>query len=619
MPTQQELENGFRLGDWEVLPARGILRRGEAEETPAPKVFRFLMSLAVRDGNLASKEDLVREVWDGYPIGDDSIVSCAAQLRKHFDGQGKDLFTNVRKRGYKLDVPVVPLMPEPQNEAAQVAGRKTRPKWRRKWLFAGVFVVLAVIVFQWPAGKERSIAVMPFENLSGDAANRYIADGFKLELLHTLSNIEGLMVKDSKVSFPELTAPDIADRLDVDYLLLGAAQIVGEELKITFRIEKGSNGKTESAGEVVGPVGAVFELQAQLAAKVRDQLVGKSTQQLISKNRDPNSAGFDRYIRGMHVFERRGRASIENLDAAIRLFEESIDLDPTFGPSYLALASAYALLPDYRRAPLKEMHDKALELVEKAVDVDPDLAAAASAVQGFVYHKQRRWTEAEEAYLRATTANLVDSTAFNWYSLMLANVGRLEDAIGQIMLAQEIDPSSAIINSRTGIIYTWLGESQRASEYFERASQLGASDEIHMLMIRQHRYEEAARLAGDSVEFAGGRTDWIEPLFMAVNDPALRDQALAVIDDAFSSTPLDPRLEIVARTMLDDVDGAMSVAMSLADADEFFEMDVLFLKELQPVRAHPDFEILMQRLGIDDYWRANNCKLVDDRVRCKAD
>jgi len=621
MPSKEELEHGFRIGEWEVYPSRGVLCCGDQEESPEPKVFSLLVSLATRDGNVATKEDLVEEVWEGYPVGDDSITRCVAQLRKHLGEQGKDYVKTLTRRGYRLDVPVVSMQPEaaPADPRTQAASLLNQGKlWM---LAASVVIVVIIAIWAAPPDSRRSIAVLPFENLTGDASNEYRAHGFKVELLHTLGNIPDLTVKDRKVSFPGLQVEEIADRLDVDFVLTGALQMVGDNLKFTYAVEKGSNGRTVSAGEVAGEIGDEFALQGQLAVMVRNDLVGESTQHLIAEHRDPNSAGFDRYMRGMHAFERRSRGTPENLDAAIELFEESIELDPTFGPSYLALASAYALLPDYRDEPLEESHARAMELVDRAIAVDPGLIAAGSAVQGFVYHKQRQWAEAEEAYQRATTADLVDSIAFNWYALMLANVGRLDDALEQILLAQEIDPSSAVVNSRTALIYTWLGESERAADYFERAGKLGAGGEIELLgqavlPIRAGRFEEAARLAGAGMEFSGGETDWIELFFQAVNDPSARPAALDAITTAFAASALDPRVEIIARTMLDDVDGAMAAAISIAGSDEDLEMDVLFLKELGSLRSHPDFMTLMGELGVLDYWNDRGCAWKDDKIRC---
>ena len=112
MPSKEDLAHGFRIGDWEVFPARGVLRCGEHEEIPEPKVFLMLVALAVRDGDVATKEDLVDEVWEGYPVGDDSITRCVAQLRKHLGEQCKTYVKTLTRRGYRLDVPVIPIQPE---------------------------------------------------------------------------------------------------------------------------------------------------------------------------------------------------------------------------------------------------------------------------------------------------------------------------------------------------------------------------------------------------------------------------------------------------------------------------------------------------------------------------
>ncbi|MBT8066967.1 MAG: winged helix-turn-helix domain-containing protein, partial [Gammaproteobacteria bacterium] len=85
MPEKEDLEKGFTIGDWDVLPGRGVLRRGEHEERPEPKVFAVLLSLAGRDGELVTRDELVDEVWDGRPTSDEPVNRCLSQLRGHLD------------------------------------------------------------------------------------------------------------------------------------------------------------------------------------------------------------------------------------------------------------------------------------------------------------------------------------------------------------------------------------------------------------------------------------------------------------------------------------------------------------------------------------------------------
>jgi DNA-binding winged helix-turn-helix (wHTH) protein/TolB-like protein/Tfp pilus assembly protein PilF len=602
-----------------------VLRKGDREESPEPQVFDFLMALASRDGDLVSKDQLIDEVWNGVPASDDRITQKASQLRGILGDKARnpDYIQTLNKQGYRLIKNVEPIAQPDQKEVKPARPQRT---WsmRRLWLVAAV--VIAVILGSWiinqpGLGKVESIAVLPFENSSGDPADQYLVSGFKLELVQTLHNVPKLAVKHGRVAYPDKEARDIADILGVDAVLFGGLQRVSDVLKVSYFVTRHTDGKIISSGEVTGGVDDVFAMQARLAVLVRNDLVGESRQQLITDGRTPNSDAYDRYMRGLDALERRGRGRPDNLDAAISLFEEAIQLDPGFGPAYLSLATAYALLPDYNNAPLEEMHGRALEVIERGIIADNSLADSTGAVEGFVYHKQKEWTKAETAYRRATTANVVDSNAFNWYSLMLSGVGRLDDALEQVLVAQKIDPSSTVINARLGMVYTWLGESEKAAEFFDRASLLDASEEIHMLgrtllYARQGELDQAASAFGAGVSMAGHDTEWIGPLFAALEDPSATEAALSAIETAFSDPQMDPRFNIIVRAVLGDTDGAMRVAHELADSGAFFEMDFLFMPELRPFRAHENFLPLIEKFGIRRYWDENNCTWQDDTLSC---
>ena len=626
MTSEEELHKGFRLGEWEILPARGILRCGDREERPEPLVFKVLLALASRNGDLVTRDELIDEVWDGRPIGDEPINRCVALLRGHLGDRNRPhkYIETLTRRGYRLSQDVCLIDPDiPVPEAR----KRAEKVWNqgRLWMVVAAVAVTILIVMVVRIGPQfdavRSIGVLPLENLSGDPADQYLVSGFKVELVHTLHNIPKVAVIPAHNSYPDKEAGEIADLLGVDAVLFGEMQRVRDTLKITYRVERGDDGKVVSSGEISGDVQEIFALQGKLAVLVRNDLVGESPQQLISNNRNPNSDAFDRYIRGLDALERRGRGRPDNLAAAIALFEEAIQLDPGFAPAYLSLATAYALLPDYQNAPLEESHDRALEIINRGIAVDGSLADAAGEVEGFVYHKQKQWQKAEEAYRRATTARVVDSNAFNWYSLMLSGVGRLDDALEQILIAQKIDPGSTVINARLGMVYTWLGDSQKAAEFFDRVSLLDASEEIHklgrtLLLIRQGKLGDAASVFGAGVSTAGGATEWIGPVFAAIEDPSKQSAALAAIENASGDPQMDPRFNIIGRTILGDTDGAMQAALLLADSDGFFEMDFLFMPELRPLREHADFLLLMDKLGIQHYWNASGCLWRNDKVSC---
>ena len=460
MPTREELQKGFKLGDWEVLPTRRELHRGDEVIRPEPKQLDVLLSLALRDGDVVTRDQLVDECWDGRPTADEPINRSISQLRKHLGDEKPFQFIDVIvKAGYCLKQPVI--LNEPSEKAVAPIVIKTR-KASRTWAAVAALAIVALIVWKLvppPALPLTSIAVLPFTNLSGDSGNAYVASGFKEELVHTLQNVPELAIKNVLVPFDGVPITEVAESLGVDFVLVGALRMQGDELRFSYQLVRGEDGVTMSSGQVGGPRDRLFDKQEELARLVLTHVVGDSEQQLLSSSRPENSVAYDRYLLGQFLLERRGNAG--NLEKAIALFEESIELDPGYGPAYLALAEIYVLLPDYRGAELVESHDKAIRIVSEGIIADPAIENAAAAVFGFVYHKQKRWAEAQEAFITATSASVVESNAFNWYSLMLGSVGRIDDALEQALAALEIDPSSAVINGRVAIVYTVDG-GQRA-------------------------------------------------------------------------------------------------------------------------------------------------------------
>ena len=372
------------------------------------------------------------------------------------------------------------------------------------------------------------------DNLSGDPANQYIAVGIQNTLAYRLSGLREFATKNVRL-YREGTIPEIAASLGVESILNSSLQMVGNTLKVTWHIVNGADNVTVASGEVTGDRSELFIFQERLAQDVRDKLAGRATPQLVSRY-EPESAAYNSFVHGMFLMERRGGG--DNLEAAMELFQESISRDENFGPAYLSLANAYALLPDYRQYALEEAQRSAFDTVEEGVNRDPSIEDAAASIYGFVYHQQMRWHESETAHLRAVNARVVDANSFNWYSRMLASVGRREDSLNWILKAEYIDPDNPIVINRIALAYLWLGDTQMAQEYFQRAAKLGASGRNQLLgyallLVRHGQLEQAQDLAAMQAREIGMPADWVEPVFKAFADSTQRATLLT-----FRKSPL---------------------------------------------------------------------------------
>ena len=494
------------------------------------------------------------------------------------------------------------------------------------------FLLIAWLVWQ-PSEDLADLAILPIENLSGDANNLYIAEGIKNTLAQRLNELPDRTIRIARTVYND-PWPAVADELRAATLLHGSVQLQNGILKIAYNILD-RDGTQIAAGEVTGELGDLFRLQEKLARQVQVELGGHDEPELI-KRQAPDSAGYNSYMRGMYKLEHRmerrnleNREEGSNLEDAIELFEETIRLDAAYGPAYLGLATAYALMPDYLGADLETYHRLAIDTIERGIALDPSITEPAGAIYGFVYYQQKNWLEAERNYLRAVSAPVVDSNAFSWYSMMLANVGRMEKSRDIALAAEALDPDNGVINSRIAMVYTWLNNTANAHEYFDRANDLDATGELHdisyaFLLARNGQLDRSRDLTFAAVEDAGVGTEWIDPVYAALtaaltdsdNTPELAEAALDAIRDAWKAEHISPEMLIISRSLLGDTDGAMEVARLLEQPGLLFSMEILFVPELAPLRQHSEFLPLLERLGVVRYWDSVGCRWLDDHLEC---
>ena len=626
MPTEEELHLGFTLGECEIHYNRGVVIRDGEEVRPEPQTWRVLICLAKRDGGLVTKEDLVEEVWDGRPVADDPINRAIAQARRALGDNTKppQKIETLQRRGYRLLEPVELHQPaEPEQPVVESNAEEAGPSIRQ-WRIVAALLSLGLLITILLSGvldhfwqkPVRSIAVMPFENLTGSADDDFRVSGFKTELIASLTAIDDLVVRNVKRNY-DLEYDALCEQFEVERVLEATVRRQGDRLIVNYTIAD-AEGSMAPSDDIDGSDKDLHGLQKRMAELVAAELGGVVLQQLL-KTQPTDSEAFDSYMLG--IYELENRADRENLNQAEELFKESIERDEGYGPAYLGLATTYALMVDYFDADVVEFNELAIQTIEDGIAADPSIENAAGSVRGFVAHKEKDWEAAEEGHLQAVTADLVDANAFNWYSRMLASVGRFDDALVQAQRAVEIEPSNAIANSRLAIMHTWMGNDKLAFEYFERSNELGAGGVNHLmayafLLVRNGQFEEARNLTTYGVRLEGARDDWIGPVFAGLADPAHAAAAIEKLNEVDAARAIAPQASLTARAILGDLDGAMGVAELLKLPGEIFEIELLFIPELAALQNHRDFNGLLDDLGIPEYWENRGCEWVDGNVEC---
>ncbi len=626
MRSNEDLQDGFRLGEWLVYPNREEIVRGDEVLRPQPKVFQVLMALARRDGDLLTRDMLVDEVWGGRPTADDPINRSLSLLRSDLGDRSTPhkYVETVPRRGYRLVVPVEPLSEEPAF-VEQPPPRISAASVVRILFIVAVILVTAVAIERaldgTAADPPESIAVLPFSTMSVETTPEYLAVGFKEELVDLLHNAGPYVVKSSNVLY-EGEATEIADRLNVDSIVTGSVQVINDRVKISYEVIDGENGNVVAVGNLTGGMSGLFELQERVASRVHEDLLGARPATRIETRRPPDPAAYMSYMRGLYAFENRIEPG--NLERAIAFFEQTTEEDADFGPAYIRLANAYVLLPDNAPVDANDALDKAMAAAEQGKALDEDLRGPASAVIGFVHAQRRDWQNAERFFQVAMNSRVIDANAHHLYSRMLSSVGRLEDATSQARRAHELNPTSAAITSRLALIHTWRGSNDEARHYFGMANELGAGGPTHflgyaVLLYRTGELADAKLATASGLAGTGISDAWIDPVVSALRDPSQRDAALTVVNAEAAAGRLSLQIEVMVRSLLQDTEGAMTAVSRLESPTRYpFALDVLWIRELDSLRRHESFPGLMTALGISTYWESTLCEFRDATVRCTS-
>ena len=477
-----------------------------------------------------------------------------------------------------------------------------------------------------------SIAVLPFANLSDDSENEYFSDGLSEEIMHRLAKLRQIIVvaRTSSFSFKgsNKDAKTIASELQVTHLLDGSVRKDGDRIRISAQLVNWEGFRIWS-NSYTGVLQDVFSLQDTIANDIVNQIrpelpVKGTTMQIQSEVPTDNLTAYELVLRGRFHLQRREEGP---LNRSISLLEQAIELDESYGDAYVALASAYALLPFYSYEPVDTAFDTAMATIEKGAQKDPSVDTKAAGIMSFIlFYGEWRWIESEIGFRRALEYSPYDAELLQWYSHFLAGVGRTEESLNYAIRAKELDRLSPVINQRIAITYMWMNQNELAYQQYELAKELGmaptANPEAYMiLLIRLGKFDEARSLMAGLQKMLGYRTDWIDPVVKAIQDPAFRPDAIEAVSRAARDNQISRKHLYGAWVYLDETDRALDVALQLIKDRPTFNTEFLFTEEASALRSNPRFSELIRAIGLHRYWEhfgwTEMCRTDGERIVCK--
>jgi adenylate cyclase len=412
-----------------------------------------------------------------------------------------------------------------------------------------------------PVARERSIAVLPFTNLSDDASNEYFSDGISEELLNTLTRVTSLRVASRTSSFSfkgtNTAIPDIAAQLNVNHILEGSVRKAGNRVRITAQLIDVASDSHLWSDTYDRELDDIFSIQKEIAEKI----VAELTQSLnaggiIAHSMTPpttDTAAYEIYLQGRYLLALRGS---ENLSEAARLFEQAVEMDSSFAAAYGALGKTLSLLPIYQLgSDSSSLTEKSEAAIDAALRLDPDQTEALLARGRNAMYFRLDWDAARVAFEHALRVSPNDAEVHNLYGDYFSEIGDFANAEKFERRAMELDMLSDVHARDLAGLMRSMGRYDEALLYAQRALELHVSAEgYYQLVLSQLGLKnfEAAREAVLQMEALPGvdpgwhllmwtayyhaQQDWdrARPYYEKLKEAAYSDKMSAVFTAEFA-------------------------------------------------------------------------------------
>jgi adenylate cyclase len=453
----------------------------------------------------------------------------------------------------------------------------------------------------------KSIAVLPFENLSDDKSTAYFSDGITEEILNALAQIPNLKVAARRSAFQfkgnDLDLHKIGQVLGVAHILEGSLQKAGDQVRINVQLVDVKNGLQAWSEKYDRKLDNVFavedEIAKAIATKLRVQLTGGAGQPLVTDSTN-NPQAHELYLRGLTLLAARGPGLREASD----LFQQAVKLDQSYAQAWGALAITELILPSYGLDSFDAVLPRAESAAQRALSLDSNTASAYVAV-GLANVFRCRWPEADQAFRRALVLAPGDAEAVNQYAQFLSSIGQLEAGLREIERAQQLDPLSPII----GVIHAGNLAALRHDDAAEIQIKkvLAAHPEFaaaHAWAATQYidrkMYPEAESELRSFGKLQGQNGDAKALLVRGMADPVQRAAAVNSLETSPDNADIrrDPILYAFYLISFGERDRALDQLEIFAEKHNSAFAPWLWNRGFDPLRDEPRFKAVLAKLAL---------------------
>lgn len=463
-----------RFGAFEVDFLSGELRKGGVRIKLQDQPLEILRILLEKPGTVVTREDLQKRIWpaDTFVEFDHGLYTAITKLREALGDSSENprFIETLPRRGYRFMAPV---------QGAEQTAR--RFAWRGVAALAVSLLALALGLGTyfargrfWPRVKASSgramLAVLPFQNLTGDPNQDYFSEGLTEEMITDLGRLNpgrlGVIARTSVMRFKDTRedVQQIGHVLGVDYVLEGAVRRQGDQVRITAQLIQVRDQTHLWAQSYDRELHNILAVQEDVARNVADEIKIEFPPQLhrLASTRAMNPDVHELYLKGRYFWNKRTE---KDLKKGFDYFQQAIEKDPVYAPAYVGLADSYLALATYWVLPQDEAFPMAKAAALRALQIDDALAEAHVSLAVVKAEYDWDFVGAEREFQKALLLNPNYSVAHQWYAEdVLAPTGRFDEAIREMAQAQQLDPSSLITRVAMGFILIYARQYDRAIE-----------------------------------------------------------------------------------------------------------------------------------------------------------